>query len=81
MIENTSNSPVEKVAFTLVYADDSKAAIAFYKKHFGFIEDPSVKMDGDQVFGNIGPVGLWIGGGYKRTQSKQSRWRSWSPVT
>ncbi len=69
-------SPVEKIAFALVYAEDSKKTIEFYKKYLGFKEDPAVKMDGDQIFGNIGPVGLWIGGGYKKIQATEKDTRA-----
>lgn len=59
-------SPVEKLAFALVYAENTDATVDFYKQYLGFVADPEMKMPGDQVFGSIGPVGLWIGGGYKR---------------
>ena len=69
-------SPVEKIAFALVYAEDSATTIDFYKKYFGFVEDTSSKMDGDQIFGNIGPVGLWIGGGYKKINATEKDTRA-----
>ena len=75
-METTQTSPVEKLAFALVYAENSKPTVKFYKKYFGFTEDPNVKMDGDQVFGSIGPVGLRIGGGYKRLESNEKATRN-----
>lgn len=69
-------SPVEKIAFALVYAEDSKKTVEFYQKYFGFIEDLSAKMNGDQVFGSIGTVGLWIGGGYKKIAATEKDTRA-----
>lgn len=68
-------SPVEKIDFTLVYAEDSKKSVEFYKKYFGFIEDPEIKMGEDQIFGYMGTVGLWIGGGYKKMTTDENSTR------
>jgi predicted enzyme related to lactoylglutathione lyase len=71
-----SESPVEKIAFALVYAEDLKKSVEFYKKYFGFIEDPEVKMGEDQIFGHMGSVGLWIGGGYKKLPTDENTARA-----
>lgn len=59
-------SPIQDFGFALIYASDSKRAVAFYQKYFAFNADESKKMDGDQVFGYIGPIGIWIGGGHTK---------------
>lgn len=58
-------SPVEKLGFALVYADDLNNTIEYYKKYFGYEVDPAFKMGENEVYGRMGPVGLWIGGGHK----------------
>lgn len=69
-------STVEKLDFALVYADDLSETIAFYKKYFGFIEEPDFKMGEDQFFGHMGTVGVWIGGGYKKIQANENTARA-----
>ncbi len=59
---------IEKLAFVLVYATDLKTSIQFYQKHFGYVVDPKVKMSENEAYGQMGTVGLWIGGGYKQTE-------------
>lgn len=60
-------SPVEKLAFALIYSEDLKKTVSFYQKYLGFKADETVKMSETEVFGYLGPVGVWIGGGYKIT--------------
>lgn len=66
-----SDSPILELGFALIYASDRKRSIEFYEKYFSFKVDPSVKMDGDQVYGHMGLVGIWIGGGHHKTNSSE----------
>ena len=69
-------SPVDKLAFALIYSEDLDTTVSFYQKYLGLVVDESVKMSATEVFGNMGPVGVWIGGGYKKTNSSDRNIRA-----
>lgn len=70
------SSPVESLAFTVIYAEDLNRSVEFYKTYFGFVVDENNKMGPREVYGNMGTVGLWIGGGYKKSTSAESSVRA-----
>ena len=58
---------VKEIKFALVYVDDFDKAVAFYTKHFEFAKEFDMgSPEKPEVFGKIGDVGIWIGGGYER---------------
>lgn len=65
-------SPVEKMAFALIYAVDLQKTVSFYEKYFGFKIDQSMKLSDSEVYGHMGPVGIWIGGGYKKNHHSEN---------
>ena len=69
-------SPILELSFALVYASDRKRSIEFYEKYLSYKVDESRKMDGDQVYGQMGPVGLWIGGGHNKINSSENDTRA-----
>ncbi|MCJ8345152.1 VOC family protein [bacterium] len=69
---------VNDLKFSLIYAEDFEKTKSFYEKHFGFKE--SFEMNdtdlGPQTWGMTGEVGMWIGGGYKRSNQEECSTRS-----
>lgn len=63
----TSSSPVTGLKFALIYCDRLATCQPFYEKYLGFTKTDDFRAG--EIYGNVGPVGMWIGEGYKQVDA------------
>jgi predicted enzyme related to lactoylglutathione lyase len=60
--------------FALIYSEDVAISQAFYEKYFGF--EQTAQFSETEVYGNLGQVEVWIGGGYERSSNHEKSSRA-----
>ena len=60
--------------FALIYSEDLAASQAFYEKYFGF--EQTAQFSETEVYGNLGDIEAWIGGGYEKSANHEKSTRA-----
>jgi len=60
--------------FALIYSEDLAASQAFYEKYFSI--EQTAQFSETEVYGNLGEIELWIGGGYEKSPNHKKSTRA-----
>jgi len=70
----TNHAKVSGFRFALIYSEDLAASQAFYEKYFGF--EQTAQFSETEVYGTLGEIEVWIGGGYEKSANHEKSTRA-----
>ena len=65
---------VTKLKFALIYVDTLEPSQRFYEKYLGFKQEQEFRPG--EIFGSLGETHLWMGSGYKSTNTDEKSTRA-----